>query len=206
MDDAAQAEAYARADFSSVNQTFVERFLERFPSFQRGEVLDLGAGPADIPIRLAQKLPAVRVTAADGAAAMVALAEDAVAAAGLGDRVRPLLASLPVPGRFDAVISNSLLHHLADPMALWANVRAAARPSAPVFVVDLFRPPTPEAAERIVHENAEHEHPILKRDFYHSLLAAYTEQEVRTQLDRAGLGRLGLAVVSERHFAVFGRL
>ena len=53
MDDPKQAEAYARADFAKENQGFVDRFKEYFPEFSQGKVLDLGCGPADIPIRFA---------------------------------------------------------------------------------------------------------------------------------------------------------
>ena len=45
MDDPAQAEAYARADFAEENQGFVDRFKEYFPEFSQGKVLDLGCGP-----------------------------------------------------------------------------------------------------------------------------------------------------------------
>ncbi len=53
MDDPTQAEAYAGADFAEENQGFVDRFKEYFPDFLQGKVLDLGCGPADIPIRFA---------------------------------------------------------------------------------------------------------------------------------------------------------
>ena len=50
MDDAAQARAYASADFADVNQGFVDRFRARFADFTSGRVIDLGCGPADIPL------------------------------------------------------------------------------------------------------------------------------------------------------------
>src|SRR5690242_21407872 len=61
MDDPKQAEAYARADFSEENQGFVDRFREYFPDFSEGRILDLGCGPADIPIRFAKQYPACQV-------------------------------------------------------------------------------------------------------------------------------------------------
>src|SRR5207247_8763883 len=65
MDDPEQARAYARADFEEENQGFVDRFVELYPEFKAGHVLDLGCGPADIPIRLARKLPKCRITRVD---------------------------------------------------------------------------------------------------------------------------------------------
>jgi hypothetical protein len=48
MDDPEQAVAYAKADFAKENQSFVNRFVEYYPDFTEGHVLDLGCGPADI--------------------------------------------------------------------------------------------------------------------------------------------------------------
>lgn len=209
MDAPAQALAYARADFAAVNQGFVERLLAAFPDLG-GDVIDLGCGPADIPIRLARARPGVHVTAVDASAAMLDLAEAAVAGAGLGGRVRLLrarLPALPLPAAaFDAIVSNSLAHHLPDPALFWAEVRRLGRPGAALYVMDLFRPESVEQAREIVETAAGGEAPILKEDFFNSLLAAFTPDEVRRQLDAAGLGRLGCEVISERHWLVGGRL
>ncbi len=53
MDDAAQAEAYARADFSEPHNHFVELFKQCFPGPVQGAVLDLGCGPGGhrLPLR-----------------------------------------------------------------------------------------------------------------------------------------------------------
>ena len=40
MDDAAQARAYAKADFSEENQGFVDRFRDYFPDYSDGFVPD----------------------------------------------------------------------------------------------------------------------------------------------------------------------
>ena len=113
MEDPAQALAYARADFAEVNEGFVDRSRATFPELTRRTVIDIGCGPADIPIRLARALPGFRVIAVDGSEAMLAHARIAVAQAGLADRIRLLRARIPpLPSRphaFDAVISNSLL-------------------------------------------------------------------------------------------------
>ena len=58
MDSTAQTVAYAEADFSESNSLFVEHFLAAFTDLPaRGELADLGCGPADICIRLHQRLP-----------------------------------------------------------------------------------------------------------------------------------------------------
>lgn len=209
MEDPARALAYALADFSEVNQGFVDRFRSTFPDLRSGNVLDLGCGPADIPIRLARAVPGLQITALDGSEAMLALARRAVADAGLGARIhllRARLPGLPPPaGSFDAVISNSLLHHLADPQVFWKEVKGLGRPGAAVFVMDLFRPDSPERAREIVDTTAADEGPTLKQDFFNSLLAAFTPDEVRAQL-APDLAHLECRIISDRHWLVSGRL
>jgi trans-aconitate methyltransferase len=88
MEDPEQAAAYAAADFSQENQGFVDRFEEYFPGFSSGRVLDVGCGPADIPIRFAMRYPSCHLTAVDASAAMIRLAEQAVSQASRPRRER----------------------------------------------------------------------------------------------------------------------
>jgi hypothetical protein len=103
-------------------------------------------------------------------------------------------------------VSNSLLHHLHDPQVLWNAVRETGAPGAVVVVMDLFRPPSPGAAQEIVDAYAGGEPEVLRRDFYNSLCAAFEPGEVRAQLDACGLGGLDVRTVSDRHLLVAGRL
>jgi 2-polyprenyl-3-methyl-5-hydroxy-6-metoxy-1,4-benzoquinol methylase len=209
MDEAEQARAYAEADFSEPNQLFVDAFRARFPRFDGRSVLDLGCGPADICIRLARALPGARVVGVDGARAMIDLARSAVDAAGLARQVQLIEARLgadsALQGSFDAVVSNSLLHHLSDPAALWDAVWRHGGPGAPVMVMDLMRPASPQAAQAIVEEYSGGEPEVLRRDFYNSLRAAYRLEEVREQLRAFGLEGLSCEAVSDRHLMVWGR-
>ena len=48
---------------------------------------------------------------------------------------------------------------------------------------------------------------LLKRDFFHSLCAAFTLAEVASQIGEAGLaGALRCEMISDRHWAAWGRL
>ena len=210
MDDPAQALAYARADFSEPHQHFVELFIERFGADVNGTVLDLGCGPGDICRRFALALPGCRIQGVDGASAMLDLARAETARQHLSERVEFVLGYLPgaqLPqDNYDVVISNSLLHHLREPAALWHSVRNLAGPGAAVFIMDLMRPDSRETATRLVAEYASDEPELLQRDFFNSLLAAYRPVEVRRQLERCGLGDLRIETVSDRHLIVFGHL
>lgn len=205
-----QARAYAEADFSEPHEAFVRRFAERFPDFSDGEVLDLGCGPADVTTRFARAYPAVRMMGVDGSVAMLAEGRKRLASSELAPRVTLRKLFLPCEtlprGAFDAVISNSLLHHLSDPAVIWQSARAAAKPGAPVLVMDLMRPPDLATAERFVNLYVGDAPPVLQQDFFASLLAAYELDEVTAQLAAVGLAHLTVEAVSDRHLVVWGTL
>jgi ubiquinone/menaquinone biosynthesis C-methylase UbiE len=209
MDDTEQARAYAHADFSEPHQAFVEHFHRCLPDHEPKHVLDLGCGPADISIRFARAHPACTITGIDGARAMLSFGRAAVEAAGLSTRIRLLKlrlpAALPTSVSFDTVISNSLLHHLAEPAVLWQTLKQAR--GAAVLIMDLLRPSSERSAQALVEQYASDEPPILRTDFYHSLLAAYRPEEIREQLQAAGLDHcLRAEVVSDRHLLIWGTL
>lgn len=210
MSDEEQAKAYAEADFAEVNQGFVDRFRDAFPDMVGGSLLDLGCGPADIPIRFVKTISGITVTGVDGSEAMIALGREAVKAAGVDGLVRLLCARLPGlnlrPQSFNGVVSNSLLHHLPKPAVFWEEVRRMGRLGAAVLVMDLHRPESEARALEIVEQNAAGEAPVLKQDFFNSLCAAFTLYEVRDQLRAAGLQAFRGEMVSDRHWAAWGRL
>lgn len=207
MEDEAQVLAYAKADFEKENQGFIDRFREYFPDFTQGHVIDLGCGPGDIPMRLACALPGCRVTGVDASTPMIRWATQAVSEAVLSDRITfrcERFQDLAGASLADAAISNSLLHHVPNPLQFWNKLRQLVKPGAPVLVMDLLRPASIEEAKAIVNRHASNEPEILRRDFYNSLLAAFTEDEISAQLARMNLTRLLIDVIDERHWVVGG--
>jgi Methylase involved in ubiquinone/menaquinone biosynthesis len=205
-----QALAYAKADFTLVNQGFVNRFRAGFPKAIGGAMVDLGCGPGDIPVRFARTLPGFTITAVDGSEPMIALAKQAAKQAGVEERVHPRCARLPMLPlplqSFDAIVSNSLLHHMPDPHLFWNEVVRLGKPGAAVLIMDLFRPESPERAHEIVEQYSGDEAPVLKEDFFNSLCAAFTLREIRYQIRARGLGGLVCELASDRHWIVWGHL
>ncbi|MEK6764054.1 MAG: class I SAM-dependent methyltransferase [Nitrospirota bacterium] len=207
MNDPEQALIYAQEDFEEENQGFVDRFRDYFPDFSEGHVFDLGCGPGDIPIRFARLFPSCRITGVDASAPMVRLAEDAVQQAGLSGRITfscERFQDLAGVSIADAAISNSLLHHVPNPLQFWHKLRLAVKPGSPVLVMDLLRPDSPADAQAIVDRYASDAPDILRRDFYNSLLAAFTEDEIGAQLAQMNLTRLLIDVIDDRHWVVGG--
>lgn len=209
MDDDEQARAYADADFAEPHNHFVQLLKETFPQLpSTGTALDLGCGPGDITLRFARAFPAWSVEGWDASEAMLHYGYQAVAAARLQDRIT--LKKVYVPqsdtASFPLIFSNSLLHHLADPMALWTEVKQQSGPETAVFIMDLMRPAKRKTASHFVDLYAQGEPEVLRRDFFNSLLAAYRVSEVKDQLVQAGLGELQVREVSDRHLIVWGQI
>ena len=211
MNDPGQALAYARADFEEPHNHFIELFGNKFSDENiGGYVLDLGCGTADVTIRFARAYPDCMIHGIDGAENMLRHGCDAISKQGLESRISLFSQRLPgiQPPRsdYDVVISNSLLHHLHDPMVLWQSIKSYAAVKAIVFLMDLFRPASEQEAKRLVEQYAKDEPAVLKEDFFNSLCASYRIEEVRSQLEQADLQHLSAEIVSDRHLIVYGRL
>jgi SAM-dependent methyltransferase len=235
MDDPAQARAYGEADFASSDQAFVDRILALLassdlaplssppPAEGKGQgaarILDLGCGPGNISFPLAAALPDTPVLGLDGAGAMLELAERRrQAAPERWPRLRFHQACLPLPaGALEAlpapfappytlIVSNSLLHHLHDPSVLWRAIVPWAAPGALVVVRDLRRPADPQALRELVERHAATAPPVLRRDYAHSLAAAFRPEEVAAQLAAANLTTLRVEPLGDRYLEISGRL
>jgi cyclopropane fatty-acyl-phospholipid synthase-like methyltransferase len=209
MDDPEQVRAYAEADFQEENQGFVDHFLRLYDDLDGAHVVDLGCGPGDIAIRLARSHSTCRITGIDGSSAMITWAEQAVKKTELTHRIGFLCQrfqdfSLPAPA--DAIISNSLTHHVPNPLRFWYGVKNLIKSGGPVLVMDLLRPDSPEEAQALVEQYAAHEPERLRQDFFHSLLAAFTEDEVAAHLAELNMSRLMVDVPDDRHWIVYGRV
>jgi cyclopropane fatty-acyl-phospholipid synthase-like methyltransferase len=214
MDETDQALAYSEADFSDSHQAVVEHFTERFGDFgalDEARVMDLACGPADVTTRLARAFPDATFLGVDGAEAMIVLGRERVAREGLADRITLARHFLPDPmlralGPYDAVVCTGALHHFHDPMVLWNTIRDVSGEGARVLVQDLTRPKSENAARALVDRYAAGEPEILRRDYFQSLLAAFTPEEIRDQLRAVGFQHFTVDIVSDRHVVVTGRV
>ena len=207
MDGEEQVRAYVQANFSKENQWFVEQFLDTFPEFREGLILDLGCGPADIPIRLVRLCTGFNIVGVDASAPMITLAQKAIHEANCSEEIRIVcqrIQNVVLEERADAIISNSLVHHVPNPLQFWYVLKQLAKPGAPVLVMDLLRPESAEEAQALVDHYAADEPEQLRLDFYNSLLAAFSEDEVAAHLAEMNLSRLLIDVPDDRHWIVTG--
>ena len=214
MDDPAQALAYAATDFSRSDRAMVADLLDRYGAALGSEILDLGCGPSNITFLLAEALaaldPAATVLGVDGAPRMLAIAEERRRLHPRGASIAFHAELLPCPSltgrRFSALVSNSLLHHLHQPHQLWDALSQLGAPGAVVMVRDLRRPPDPAGLEALLERHGADLDPLVQRDYAHSLRAAFRVEEVRQQLDQAGLPQLEVQEIDDQYLEVRGRL
>ncbi|MGI9343757.1 MAG: class I SAM-dependent methyltransferase [Gammaproteobacteria bacterium] len=209
MLDEGQVRAYAEADFAEPHDHFIALLRERLPDLPAtGLALDLGCGAGDISRRFAAAFPGWRVLGIDGSPTMLTFARAMTNAAGLADRVRfdevLLPAHPPDNQRYGLVFSNSLLHHITDPVVFWSAVRNWVADAGQIFVMDLLRPADRDIARALVQQHSGDEPEVLQTDFFNSLLAAFREPEIAEQLRRARLAQLSVEVVSDRHVIAWG--
>ncbi len=209
MNGTDQVLAYVNADFSDPNSQFIHLFRQKFSYTNiSGHVLDLGCGPADIAIRFAQTFPRCSIEGIDGSKNMLKHGRTAVNNAGLTNRIDLTCGYLPkatLPRKhYNVILSNSLLHHLTDPLILWEVLKNYSDLSTCIFIMDLMRPDSLKDVTRLVDKHTANEADILQEDFFNSLCASYRIDEVVEQLRLTDLQDLKVEAVSDRHFVVYG--
>jgi ubiquinone/menaquinone biosynthesis C-methylase UbiE len=196
MEDSAEVEAYAsaaaQAHLDSIDDTFVEHAVALVAGKESGYALDIGTGPGQIVIKLARRLTLWKFAAVDRSGAMIAQANLNLAASGstLSGHVAFHVAdanSLKFPDHtFDFVMCNSVLHHLAEPQKLFAEIARLATPGAAILLRDLRRP------SRLLYpfhvwRHGRHYSGTMRKLFYDSVRSAYTTEELQKMLNASPL-------------------
>lgn len=208
MDTEDEAVDYNSMDHSEVNRIFVDDLLAA--GFKAGDVLDVGTGTALIPIELAQRLEEsadvveYRIMAIDAAVNMLDLAVYNIEAAGLTERIT--LANEDSKNlafeneMFDAVISNSIIHHIPEPRECVVEMLRVLKSDGLIFVRDLMRPDTDQQVKQLVETYAGEENEHQKQMFDDSLRAALSLSEMQDLVEAFGFDRTTVTANSDRHW------
>jgi ubiquinone/menaquinone biosynthesis C-methylase UbiE len=214
MDSLDEAVDYDAMDHSAVNRLFVDDFLAAVDRLRVTDrplrVIDVGTGTARIPIELCRRADFARVTAVDLASHMLQIGQRNVIQAGLESAIRlEQIDAKGLPyadGEFDGVISNSILHHIPDPLAAFRELHRVLKVGGILFVRDLLRPVDAATLERLVATYAGGANTHQRQMFRDSLHAALTLDEVGGLLAAVELPRDWLAQTSDRHWTIAGKL
>ncbi|MEG4010605.1 MULTISPECIES: methyltransferase domain-containing protein [unclassified Microcoleus] len=202
MDSWEEAVEYDSMDFTEVNAAFAKSAIELGP--MSGKILDAGTGTARIPIAIAQMRPAWELTCIDMSANMLKLGLENVSEANVRSQISLELIdakAMPYPDSyFDMVISNSIIHHLPDPLPFLREVRRVLKPNGAIFLRDLFRPEDEAIRDNLVEMYAGDCNSHQKQLFSDSLHAAFTLAEIQTMMETAGLEGVRIYESSDRHW------
>jgi len=203
MDDPAEAAAYDAMDHREPNEAFVKRLLSLGA---RGRMLDLGTGPGDIPIMICQQQAGAHITAIDAAMSMLKIAAHKVHEEQLTHRIALQQADvkrLPfADGCFDVVFSNTILHHLPEPVTMLHEARRVLRQGGCLLIRDLYRPKDQTTLDALVAQHAGDCDDSQRRLFAESLRAALTPKELRQLADTAGLADATIVIDTDRHMSL----
>jgi ubiquinone/menaquinone biosynthesis C-methylase UbiE len=204
MSGADEAVEYDEMDFSATDQLFAQRAVGLATAAAVKLIADLGSGNAKIPLAMRPLLPrATRVCAVEMSTEMLAVAARNRARRGVELHLVAADAKhLPFADRSVGMItSNSLIHHIPDPRAVFQEIARIARPRAPILIRDLVRPENQQALDQLVETHAMQWSPLQRTLFSDSLHAALTLGEVRHMLDRCGLADVKVAQITDRHWS-----
>lgn len=202
MDSAAEALDYDAMDHSAVNRVFVDDFLAFWQG--TGPILDVGTGTAQIPIELLKRCPAAHVVGIDLAEHMLAVGRQNVRRASLEKSIElQLIDAKTMPyerGRFGAVISNSIVHHIPQPLQVLAEMVRVLRHNGALFVRDLLRPEDDVAVRRLVEQYAGPANQHQRDMFEDSLRAALSLEEVQAMVRALDFNPVEVRQTSDRHW------
>ena len=216
MEIPSQVKAYADADFSKSDSMVVKglvRYLKKIRKTLNNSdlILDVACGPGNISERIAQNWPFVKVVGIDGSKEMLNKAEKKlrknftknlsyelieINSIATGDKHFPLKA--------DVLVSNSALHHFHDPQRFWGALKKIGKKKCIHVHRDLIRPSSEEKVFELKEKHLPTAPEILKKDFYASLKASFTVDEVKQQLVKSGLSQLEVFQVDELYFEIIG--
>lgn len=202
MNSAQDALDYDAMDHSVVNRVFVDDLLA---AGQLGrDVLDLGTGTALIPIELCQRQLDVRVMASDASYHMLDSARYNLEMSRMTERIQLHKGDAKRTGfpdaYFDTVISNSIIHHIPEPIEVFAEAFRVLRPNGMIFFRDLVRPETCEEVERLVDLHAANENDYARQLLRQSLHAALTVEEIQAMIREIGGDPNSVSTTSDRHW------
>ena len=202
MDTADEASQYDLMDHSEVNRQFVDDLLSACPDFH--DVLDVGAGTAQIPIELCRRVEMCRVMAADLSCEMLDLARYNIEVQGLIDRIQLDQADVKqMPyrdGMFDLVMSNGSIHHIAEPLCVFREALRVTADGGYLFFRDLLRPADLATLERLVETYAGSANETQQQLFRQSLRASLSLDELRRAVKQLGLDARSVQASSDRHW------
>jgi ubiquinone/menaquinone biosynthesis C-methylase UbiE len=186
--------AAAQKHLDAIDNTLVEQVLSMAPGGKTltGRLIDLGCGSGRITLKIAARCPGLQVVGVDASRAMLRFACRAAEEQKLAGRVFFLRGDAGclafLSRKFDFVLCNSVLHHLASPESVLEEMARVAKPGATVLLRDLRRP-SRLAFPFHVRWHGRRYSGAMRKLFEDSVRAAYTPEELGDMLQGCGMSQ-----------------
>ncbi|MCB9875299.1 MAG: class I SAM-dependent methyltransferase [Planctomycetaceae bacterium] len=207
MDTIEEARDYNEMDHSEVNRLFVDDLLACGEI--SGDILDLGTGTALIPIELCTRVEDCRVMASDMSACMLDLAVYNLAVSPAEGRIQLDQADAKQlhfeDEQFDIVMSNSIVHHIPEPVSVLREALRVVKPGGLLFFRDLMRPADADMVGHLVATYAAEANDRQRKMFDDSLRAALSLEEIRQLVSSLGFSDDTVQATSDRHWTWIAR-
>ncbi|RCS40658.1 class I SAM-dependent methyltransferase [Bremerella cremea] len=209
MDTPQEAMDYDDMDHAAVNELFVDdliAFLGVEPNREAEmiDILDLGTGTARIPIILADRIPQCRIMGADASIAMLDVARINIDIAGLLDRIQLMKVDAKQihheDGFFTGVMSNSIVHHIPEPLAVLQESVRVVEAGGWLFFRDLLRPDSLDQLNQLVATYCGQEIESSRKMFADSLHASLSLEEIQNLVVSLGFPAESVQQTSDRHW------
>ena len=183
-----QCKAFADVPKDNAIDFFIECIDEYFWSDDFEDCLSLAAGPAEYDIAFVKEFNK-KLDSIDTSDDMLEIALQNITKAGVSDLISLKKLHIPfvIDKKYDLIFCVNSLHHFHNPLDLWNTIKAHSKKGTQVLVLDLHRPDTEDVALYMSENYSPSSSDIFKTDFYNSMLASFTADEIVEQLKEVEL-------------------
>jgi SAM-dependent methyltransferase len=165
----------------ATNPAVLQEYIQTYQTLigiEQGTIIDLGSGPCNFVIALAQAFPKLNFLCYENSPAMVTIATDNINSVGLSSRIQLIQKDIfNITGKYDVALANRLLHHIDETKEFWQLMNSI---SENILVIDINRPPKYLIDQ--IRKSNEYQEDVYKEDLINSLQAAYSLEEVAEQI------------------------
>ena len=213
-----QVDSYSEADFSKGEIKFIRLIKNHLKKNNihitpNDLIVDLGCGPGNISEKLSKEWPDTPVVGIDGSKEMINMAKIKK-----NLQEKPLnnlrylcediknikLADISDKKQINLLVSNSLIHHLTYINDFFECILSLSRENTLNFHKDLIRPMNEKYALKLKAECASKYNETLTSDYYASLQASYTVDELRNLISDKNLVHLDVMEEDNKYLILYG--
>ena len=206
METAEEVRQYDAMDHSAVNARFVEDFLAahgpcRGATCSTSEPARPGSRSRwHLPIHSRECWRLTSRMRCSSRPPSTSMGPDCRAASAVTWAMRSRCSTRFGEGSFEAVISNTIIHHIPEPEPVLDDMARLVAHRGTLFVRDLARPASQDEIVRLADTYAGGETPSARALFEASLGAALTLEEIRSIVSGLGHDPKEVSMTSDRHW------